>query len=723
MSEAILHGNIVVEAMDAFLNSTDVNSAIENALARGGDISARAVIAGSIAEVFYGVPNGEKEWCNGLLPENMLEVLDRFDKTARRIFLTYEADGGVNYFGGELIENAIRQFHRNNTDENFGNLIRQLYYEMRDDGNVCIPLIYDDGKRTDDYEYLTYRSADGKKFVAAYTSEDEDFAEKYPDTYLASMKDIFAEIADDDAEEDGIIFNPENKELMFPLDKELLKMILEYTPPENKMFFYDGNIKELHVDATVSSDCDDFKDLSFENFANVTAAHFMKKLSSDENNCVIYTPLMFYDGDDEQIILECFYSCLDLARKYRLASVAFPECFVGSLMNKAVGNWFSWNKDYGMTVIAATGKEEDIDDGKERHFSDAELDYEELPENYDDDEPDDFFEYMFGVSRKSKNYTALIEQAKKQYPEYRADVKPTDADKQRTRDFAATFSDREKFWDALKSKGITWNENADPKINDMWARNALSKVIACGFDPKDAVALFAPTIDGVSICKEISLSSYWQGFDEMGTAVYTKYLLVTQEWGSLISASDEMKDALLKITAGDYGVFYPFDLNSTADRNLIELFKVLNCDITRSTNAFFTNFCLGCRLGNGGGNLTKDLMMRDAPLFLELCEILEPENILCLGKLTSECVYETLSGRPFEEIYRGAKSYNDFLDNHPPIKISYGSVNKNIVKFYPLETCDDAGTAIRSLDAQKRDWEKIFRNTDFDPRHVDSDLF
>ena len=61
---------------------------------------------------------------------------------------------------------------------------------------------------------------------------------------------------------------------------------------------------------------------------------------------------------------------------------------------------------------------------------------------------------------------------------------PTDADKQRTRDFAATLADKHKFLTALKLMGITWNEcKTDAGINFMRASMALSKAIACGFDP------------------------------------------------------------------------------------------------------------------------------------------------------------------------------------------------------------------------------------------------
>lgn len=175
----------------------------------------------------------------------------------------------------------------------------------------------------------------------------------------------------------------------------------------------------------------------------------------------------------------------------------------------------------------------------------------------------------------------------------------------------------------------------------------------------------------------------------------------------------------MRINAGE-NVPYPFSMKSTTDKNLIELFKLLGRDITKPCDdVFFTNFCLGYRIGEESGGMTKNLMMRDTELFRELCEILEPENILCLGKLVSECAYESLSGSSFEKIYLGYKSYNDFLDNHPKIVVPYG--NGKTSNFYPLAHCGYMGTMNRNrgynlpeikadiLFKQREDWQKIIK--------------
>ena len=138
--------------------------------------------------------------------------------------------------------------------------------------------------------------------MAASTDDSPEFSEKYPDIYWSTIEDIFSEMAKEDVEENGIILNPDKEDLTFTLDKDLLNKILNYTPPENKMLYFDGN--------------------------------------------------------DENVTLNCYRSCLNLAKKYHLVSVAFPSYFIGSmpLVNEAINLWFEENKDYGMTVFIENGK-------------------------------------------------------------------------------------------------------------------------------------------------------------------------------------------------------------------------------------------------------------------------------------------------------------------------------------------------------------------------------
>lgn len=73
----------VPEAITAFLEGNDFEDVIRTAVSLGGDCDTLTCISGSVAEAFYGVPEGLKEECRRRLPEDLLEILDRFEEKVR----------------------------------------------------------------------------------------------------------------------------------------------------------------------------------------------------------------------------------------------------------------------------------------------------------------------------------------------------------------------------------------------------------------------------------------------------------------------------------------------------------------------------------------------------------------------------------------------------------------------------------------------------------------
>ena len=69
----------VPEAITAFLEGESFEDVIRTAVSLGGDCDTLTCIAGSIAEAFYGVSEELKAECRKRLPENLWEVLQRFD--------------------------------------------------------------------------------------------------------------------------------------------------------------------------------------------------------------------------------------------------------------------------------------------------------------------------------------------------------------------------------------------------------------------------------------------------------------------------------------------------------------------------------------------------------------------------------------------------------------------------------------------------------------------
>lgn len=70
----------VPEAIIAFLESTDFEDAIRNAVSLGGDCDTLTCITGSIAEAFYGIPEYLKQECRDRLPRDLREILAEFDE-------------------------------------------------------------------------------------------------------------------------------------------------------------------------------------------------------------------------------------------------------------------------------------------------------------------------------------------------------------------------------------------------------------------------------------------------------------------------------------------------------------------------------------------------------------------------------------------------------------------------------------------------------------------
>ena len=71
----------VPEAITAFLEGESFEDVIRTAVSLGGDCDTLTCIAGSIAEGFFGVPEELKKECRSRLPEDLLAVLDKFERS------------------------------------------------------------------------------------------------------------------------------------------------------------------------------------------------------------------------------------------------------------------------------------------------------------------------------------------------------------------------------------------------------------------------------------------------------------------------------------------------------------------------------------------------------------------------------------------------------------------------------------------------------------------
>ena len=245
------------------------------------------------------------------------------------------------------------------------------------------------------------------------------------------------------------------------------------------------------------------------------------------------------------------------------------------------------------------------------------------------------------------------------------------------------------------------------------------------FDENSDAELFSAFVDGENICKEINLYTYWQGLDYAKNTPKIKYLFVLQDYGCIFQDATNL-DNFRKINAGfkDTPYFSKKNNTSLTDENLIKLFEVLGYDLNkRNSDLFFTNFCLGYKK-NPEVKMTRELMMQDAEIFKKLCEILEPEKIIAMGRKTFECVYKSLTGEDNAELLKW-KFWNDFLENHKNISVR---IKGNAVPIIPVAHCGTHGIENRNaynneLSPQFRDWIDIKKSAeDYNYKTIDEAL-
>lgn len=70
----------VPEAIIAFLEATDFEDAIRNAISLGGDTDTLGAITGSIAEAYFGVPDHLINECTARIDDEMINVLKNFNQ-------------------------------------------------------------------------------------------------------------------------------------------------------------------------------------------------------------------------------------------------------------------------------------------------------------------------------------------------------------------------------------------------------------------------------------------------------------------------------------------------------------------------------------------------------------------------------------------------------------------------------------------------------------------
>ncbi len=211
-------------------------------------------------------------------------------------------------------------------------------------------------------------------------------------------------------------------------------------------------------------------------------------------------------------------------------------------------------------------------------------------------------------------------------------------------------------------------------------------------------------------CEEINLWTYWQGRGNLNAEI----MLVGQDWGNPWSLGCEsFREKISNAGNGPIANYMEGNQNPT-DKNLLELFCELHCDISKPCDkVFFTNFVLGYRNYHISGGYKSKWAENDKDCFQRLVEIVEPKVILCLGKSTFEAVLHAFG----EKVSPRMRGYNAFITSEQNPKTIQLENDKPIAVF-ALAHCGAVGTMNRNrgcknvvkdkLNLQKQDWRKVY---------------
>ena len=210
-------------------------------------------------------------------------------------------------------------------------------------------------------------------------------------------------------------------------------------------------------------------------------------------------------------------------------------------------------------------------------------------------------------------------------------------------------------------------------------------------------------LSGEDLCQEINLWTYWQGWGYEKHTPHIKYMLIGQDFGP--PEKEEAKGTIANVREMNKGNDVMFhehvDLSakdSQTDFNLIKYFSLIGKpDIhkNRYSDLFFCNCNLGYRKGNYSGNMTRRVLENDSQEMKELVDILQPENIICLGLDTSVVVIRTLIDAKFS-----CNNFSGLIGDGSPYQ--YGDMY-----IYPVAHPGYWGTMNRGVNNVEKDWMRI----------------
>ncbi|MCF0115208.1 MAG: ADP-ribosylglycohydrolase family protein, partial [Erysipelotrichaceae bacterium] len=235
------------KALKSFFEGASYEDVVRNAVSLGGDTDTLGAIAGAMAEAFYGLPVGIIAKGITYLPEDMMDVIKRFDEAVGRV-----KEKGDEDVMNEGIKEAVRAIHETMSDQAFYDLMEVLVNRMLEDGEVVAPMV-DVNNVMDTLDLDTLKKGEtfsfdrevrlqldlvmnneGQKWVPLFTSEEERHRQPTANVALnvPIERILLNGLKGEDVE--GVVINPFGESLMMP--KDLLRIIMdEYERTKNKV--------------------------------------------------------------------------------------------------------------------------------------------------------------------------------------------------------------------------------------------------------------------------------------------------------------------------------------------------------------------------------------------------------------------------------------------------------------------------------------------------------
>ncbi len=227
------------KALRAFFDGESYEDVVRNAVSLGGDTDTLAAIAGAMAEAFYGMPIGIMAEGMKFIPDDMLEVLRRFDEVLGRA----SEEQNEAYAGNEYIKMAVEHFAQAQEAEALAMVLDVLAKRMLEHGQAPTPMADKNHvMRAIDFENATVggtftlgedlrltidkmQDSEGNLWTPLFTDEEE--LNKGDAANIRMNLDIASIIEEAYSYEKsmGLVINPFGHSLT--LTKELLKIVLD----------------------------------------------------------------------------------------------------------------------------------------------------------------------------------------------------------------------------------------------------------------------------------------------------------------------------------------------------------------------------------------------------------------------------------------------------------------------------------------------------------------